>query len=33
MKKTSVVSIVAGWTMVIGALLWGARTNAQTAAT
>jgi outer membrane protein TolC len=33
MKKTSVVSIVAGWTVVIGAMLLGARANAQAAAT
>jgi hypothetical protein len=32
MQKTSVVSIVAGWTVVIGAMLLGARANAQTAA-
>jgi outer membrane protein len=31
MQKTAVVSIVAGWTVVIGALLSGARANAQTA--
>jgi outer membrane protein TolC len=32
MKKTSVVSIVAGWTVVIGAMLLGAQSNAQTTA-